>query len=262
MKRTEIDRAKIELPDTFRHLLGNGRIYDSSCSPEARVYFIERDGGMYLKRGGVGALETEAMLDGYFASLGLGPEVLEYTQCDGYDWLLTRRVHGEDCTHGIYLDDPKRLSALLGESLRALHAIDPSGCPVRDRVSVYLRTAHENYESGSYDTSHFPDSFGYRSAEEAYAVLRDGEGALRSDTLIHGDFCLPNVMLDGWRLSGYIDLGAGGIGDRHIDLFWGCWTLGFNLHTDAYRDRFLDAYGRDGVDTEILRTVAAAEVFG
>ena len=176
MKRTEIDKSKIALPDVFARMLGDGRIYDSSCSPEARVYLLDCDGGMYLKRGGAGALETEAMLDGYFASLGLGPEVLEYTHCDGYDWLLTRRVHGEDCTHGIYLDDPRRLSALLGESLRALHAIDPSGCPVRDRVSVYLKTAHENYENGSYDTSHFPDSFGYRSAEEAYAVLRDGEG--------------------------------------------------------------------------------------
>lgn len=262
MNRIEIDREKVVLPDKFRRLIGDGRIYDSSCSPEARVYLLDCDGGMYLKRGDVGALETEAMLDGYFSSLGLGPEVLEYSRCDGYDWLLTRRVRGEDCTHSLYLEDPKRLSAMLGETLRALHEIDPSGCPVRDRVSTYLKTAHRNYASGCYDTSHFPDSFGYRSAEEAYAVLCDGEGALRSDTLIHGDFCLPNVMLDGWRFSGYIDLGAGGVGDRHIDLFWGCWTLGFNLHTDAYRDRFLDAYGRDRIDAQILKTVAAAEVFG
>ena len=32
--------------------------------------------------------------------------------------------------------------------------------------------------------------------------------------------------------------------------------------TDAYRDRFLDAYGRDKIDEEKLRIVAAAEVFG
>jgi kanamycin kinase len=38
--------------------------------------------------------------------------------------------------------------------------------------------------------------------------------------------------------------------------------LGFNLHTNAYRGRFFDAYGRDRVDEEILRVVAAAEVFG
>jgi kanamycin kinase len=34
------------------------------------------------------------------------------------------------------------------------------------------------------------------------------------------------------------------------------------LHTDAYRDRFFDAYGRDRVDEDKLRIIAAAEVFG
>jgi kanamycin kinase len=69
-------------------------------------------------------------------------------------------------------------------------------------------------------------------------------------------------MLDDWALSAFIDVDGGGVGDRHIDLFWGAWTLGFNLKTDKYRDRFLDAYGRDKVDTEVLKIVAAAEVFG
>ena len=59
-----------------------------------------------------------------------------------------------------------------------------------------------------------------------------------------------------------MDVGCGGVGDRHIDLFWGVWTLSFNLKTDRYRDRFLDAYGRDRVDETALKIVAAAEVFG
>jgi kanamycin kinase len=84
---------------------------------------------------------------------------------------------------------------------------------------------------------------------------------LKSDTLIHGDFCLPNVMLNNWQFSGLIDLGAAGAGDRHMDLHWGIWSLDFNLKTDAYRDRFLDAYGRDKIDMEILNSIGAFEVF-
>jgi kanamycin kinase len=45
-------------------------------------------------------------------------------------------------------------------------------------------------------------------------------------------------------------------------LFWGAWTLFFNLKTDQYRQRFIDCYGRDKVDDELLRVVAACEVFG
>jgi len=42
----------------------------------------------------------------------------------------------------------------------------------------------------------------------------------------------------------------------------GAWTLNFNLKTDKYRRRFLNANGRDQVDEEKLRIVAAIEVFG
>ena len=69
-------------------------------------------------------------------------------------------------------------------------------------------------------------------------------------------------MLNDWKLSAFIDVGYGGVGDRHIDIFWGIWTLGFNLKTNKYHERFLDAYGRDKVDEALLRVVAAAEVFG
>ena len=66
-------------------------------------------------------------------------------------------------------------------------------------------------------------------------------------------------MLDDFRFSGFIDVGNGGVGDRHIDLFWGAWTLRFNLKTDRYRERFFDAYGADKINKELIRAIAAAE---
>jgi len=262
MKRTLTNKIPIEdLPEEIRRLSEGCRIYDSSCSPEARVYFIDRDGGYYLKSSSVGSLKNEALMNGYFHSLGIGAEVLLYLSGDE-DILLTRRVTGEDCTHEKHLSEPKRLAELLGTELRRLHEIPYTGCPISDRTGNYIATVEENHRTGNYDSSHFPDSFGYRSADEAYATFSDGRAALKCDVLIHGDFCLPNVMLDGWRLSGYIDLGCAGVADRHIDLFWGVWTLWFNLKTNSYRERFLDAYGRDRVDEDMLKVIAAAEVFG
>jgi kanamycin kinase len=68
--------------------------------------------------------------------------------------------------------------------------------------------------------------------------------------------------LDNWRFSGFIDLASGGVGDRHVDIYWAMWSLGYNLKTDKYSGRFMDAYGRNLIDEERLRVVAAAEVFG
>jgi kanamycin kinase len=70
------------------------------------------------------------------------------------------------------------------------------------------------------------------------------------------------VILQNWSFSGFIDVGHGGIGDRHIDLYWGCWSLLYNLKEERWCSRFLDAYGRQDVDVKKLRILDAYEVFG
>jgi kanamycin kinase len=69
-------------------------------------------------------------------------------------------------------------------------------------------------------------------------------------------------MFDDWKFSGFIDLDCGGIGDRHVDLFWAIWTLRYNLKTNRYRERFMDAYGRAKINEDYLRVVAAVECWG
>ena len=137
-----------------------------------------------------------------------------------------------------------------------------TGCPVPDRTGDYVATVEQNRATGQFGGDLPPDSFGFRTADEAYAVFSAGKDALRSKVLLHGDYCLPNILLQDWALSGFIDVGCGGVGDRHIDLFWGAWTLQWNLKTDQYRSRFFDAYGRDALDEPLLEVIAAAEVFG
>ena len=143
-----------------------------------------------------------------------------------------------------------------------LHDTPVLGCPVPNRTADYLATARRNWEIKAYDVDLFPDNWGYATAEEAWDVIEKTGHLLKTDTLLHGDYCLPNIMLDDWRFSGFIDLDTAGVGDKHVDLFWGMWSLQFNLKTDKYKDRFLDVYGRENINTDIFRTVAAIEVFG
>ena len=260
MKRTPMLPDLENIPEMFHPLLRNTAVFDSSCSQEARVYFLDTEGGLYLKSAPKGTLQQEAALDAYFHSFGMGPEVLEYGSYDR-DWLLTRAVPGEDCTHQTYLDDPRRLAELTGQLLRQLHSRDYSRCPVQEHTARYIARATENHRAKRYDISLFPDNWGYTTPEEAWAVIEANAKYLKTDTLLHGDYCFPNIMLDNWKPSGFIDLGGAGVGDRHVDIFWGKWSLNFNLKTDKYCNRFLDAYGRENFDEEMLRVVAAIEVF-
>ena len=60
--------------------------------------------------------------------------------------------------------------------------------------------------------------------------------------LIHGDYCLPNVLVVDGRLSGLIDVGGAGLGDPQDDLAAAVWTLQYNYGAGFARE-FLDAYG-------------------
>ena len=261
MKRTPLPKLPDTLPARFCDRFRGAPVFDCSSSPEARVYFVDLDGGIYLKSAPPGTLAAEAKMTEYFHGKGLAPAVLDYVQADT-DLLVTCAARGEDATHPETLSDPCRLADTMGRALRALHETDGTGCPVPRRMDGYLALAEANYRAGKFDPSLFRGAFSFSTADEAYAVLTAGKGALQNDTLIHGDYCLPNIMLENFRVSAFIDLGNGGIGDRHVDLLWGAWTLVYNLKTDKYCDRFFDAYGRERVDADILRTVAAAECFG
>ena len=200
-----------------------------------------------------------------FHELGLGPEVVEYLPGGGThaDWLVTRAVIGDDCTAARYLAEPERLCDLLAVRLRTLHELfhtQPdrlAALNVPDVRTRYLSNVERGWRTGRFDAQFRPRT----TATDAYRIAAEAAGELRTDALLHGDYCLPNVILDDWHFSGFIDFDHAGLSDRHIDVFWGAWTLWFNLHTSAYCSRFLDAYGRDVIDEGKLAAIAAMECF-
>lgn len=262
MKRTKINIDIQSFPKEVTNIIKDADIYDSSCSQEAHVYFIDKGKGYFLKEAPFGALKTEALMHDYFNSLKFTSPVVLYKNTENKDYLLTERVVGEDCLDEIYISNPEKLCDVLGETLRILHDKSVKDCPVCDKADLYINSVKKGYESGRYEYDLFEGIWDFASKDEAWKAAKEGIDIFERNTLIHGDYCLPNIMLDNWRFSGFIDLGSSGIADRHIDILWGIWTLKFNLGTDKYTDRFIDAYGRDKVDKDKLRCIAAMEMFG
>lgn len=59
-------------------------------------------------------------------------------------------------------------------------------------------------------------------------------------TLIHGDCCLPNILVKDDKVVGFIDLGDSGIGDPWQDYAWSIWSLEYNLKTNKYTNLLLE----------------------
>lgn len=74
------------------------------------------------------------------------------------------------------------------------------------------------------------------------------------NVLIHGDYCLPNVLVRSGRLSAVIDVGLTGLGNPETDLAAGIWTLQYNYGRGHARE-FLAAYGWPPMSDEAIENL-------
>lgn len=257
MQKKRVQISPETFPGALRYLLDGAALYDSSCSSNASVYYA--DSGYYIKVDAPHELEREYTLCRLFFQQSLGIEPIAYLTEDR-DYLVTRAAAGQDFTH--LCSQPEALCALLASSLRLLHSRPINGFPLSIRQARYLDSARGNIHGGYYDPSAGMPRYPVDSKEQAWDIMQEKGHLLKADTLIHGDACLPNFMAHRGHFTAFIDLAMAGIGDKHIDLYWALWSLQYNLKTDRYADLFLDLYGRDCFSEEVLRTVAAFEVFG
>lgn len=254
-RKTDVDLGSF--PPEVRGAFAGANVYDSSSSDRARVYCC--DTGFYVKIAPKGQLAKEAELGRLFHSRGLGVEVVAYVSME-QDYLVTRSAAGEDLTH--FVQEPEKLCQALAKALRGLHGQPIDGVPVSAGISGYWEWADGDLSNRNCSDWVRMDRFPVGTKEEARAIVRANKHRLKADTLIHGDACLPNVILNHGKFETFIDFDLAGAGDRHIDLFWALWSLKYNLKTDKYTDLFLDLYGRDNFDPEMITVVAAFELLG
>ena len=192
---------------------------------------VMRCGDMFLKIDREGALQRSAIAQEYFAKMGLSAPLAAYERENGCDFLLVKAVPGENACAEKYLQQPERLAAMLGETMRMLHETDAADCTLLD--------ANER-------------ALSMYTAENGGSV-HEGAALLKKEVLVHGDHCLPNIFFENGRFTGYIDLGDAGIGDRHLDICCAAWSLGYNTGSGKWADALKDAYGRELIDERRLR---------
>ena len=224
------------------------KVRDVSGSSGALTVRLDADDGCYyLKSGEAGSLRREYEALRFFHPLGLAPEALGYESGER-DCLLMRPLPGSPAVSSQLMSHPDRLARALGRALRDFHDRGIGDCPFSNSAADMLARVERNHRARELDEV-MARAIGETDIDRIYERIRAGARLLEDDVIVHGDFCLPNVFFDGeYRFAGFIDLGMAGRGDRHYDLYWGRWTLRYNLGTDAYGDAFFDAYGAADID--------------
>lgn len=176
------------------------------------------------------------------------PQILHTEEQDGMLWLLMSRLPGSMACAGQWRSDPERMVTVLAEAMKCLWTIDISGCPVDERMDEKLRQAEQIVRCGQVNMELVdPDTFGKNGFSSPAALLQwlKDHRPEPDPVLSHGDYCLPNLFIDHWKFSGFLDLGRCGISDRWMDIaiFW-----------RSLRDNFGGHYGEavPGFDPDIL----------
>lgn len=208
------------LPEVIRRSLktGDGRAEDIGMSGAAVLVYPEQV--LKVQPDGPEARNEVSMLRWLGDKLPV-PAVEAWTAEDGRAYLLMERCGGRMACDPAYLEDAETLVELLAGALKALWAVDVSGCPSCQGLSQKLAYARYNVEHGLVDTDRVePATFGpggFRDPAHLLAWLEDNRPA--EDTVLsHGDFCLPNIFGAGAELTGLIDLGKTGTADRWCDI--------------------------------------------
>lgn len=140
------------------------------------------------------------------------PRVLASGSRGDYEFLLTESVPGLPAHDRSAGWNRQEVASLVGKALREFHSASTADCPSRHPV--------------------------------AGPISREDE------VLVHGDYCLPNVLLDADRRH-YLDVGESGIGDRYIDIVAGIWSLRHNYGKGTVGN-LLGEYGLQTLDRRKL----------
>ena len=101
-----------EYPEQFEYILKDSKIYDSSSSPDAKVIYIQKDNGYFLKTAAKNVLHKEYLMTNYYNSLGLTCNIISYIS-NNQDYLLTEKIAGNDCIFEKYLENPKKFCDII-----------------------------------------------------------------------------------------------------------------------------------------------------
>jgi kanamycin kinase len=172
------------------------------------------------------------------------PEVIDSGSEDALDWLLVQALGGTDATKHPWRSDPARLVPALATGLAAFHAAAPAdACPFRFTLATAMEHVRRRVHDGIAKPTDLHPEHQHLTLERAVAEL-ERLAPRREDLVVcHGDYCLPNVLLDdAGNVTGYVDLGEMAVADRWFDIAVGAWSVTWNLGP-GWEELFFDAYG-------------------
>ncbi|MBI2171015.1 MAG: aminoglycoside 3'-phosphotransferase [Chloroflexi bacterium] len=215
----------------------------------ARTFRFEKPGSptFYLKmdsQATIHSLSQEKKVLEWLQGKLRAPQVIAYVEEGGSDYLLMSAVPGVDAATLAQADtqDKRELVRLLAQGLRQVHSLSMAGCSFDRTLAVEIEEAQHRAALGLVDPANFDPMRLGMQVDEMLAEVLSTRPNQEHASFTHGDYCLPNVIIQDGRVSGFVDWGRGGVGDPYKDIALAVRSIRFNLGP-GYEQTLFDAYG-------------------
>lgn len=170
------------------------------------------------------------------------PEVLYHDTDEVNEYLLITEIKGINASDKSNKANLSLLIEQLALGLKTIHSLSIESCPFNQNLDIKIEEARIRVENGHVDEEDFDEVRKGFKSRELFDELISKKPINEDLVFTHGDYCLPNIIIDGGKVSGFIDWGRAGVSDRYQDLALVIRSIYYNFGKE-YIPFFLKEYG-------------------
>lgn len=233
------------IPDIMKEMIeGYSFEVESIGCSGAHIYIFENDLVLKVEQKKSSSDEEYQMLQWLQGKLPV-PDIKYFHTGGTFNYLLMTRLHGRMACDPDIMSDLEHMARALAKGLKQLWQVDITGCPRIVNLDYQLSKALSRVENNLIDMEQVePDTFGdngFSNPMKLYEYLRDNRPE-KEKAFVHGDYCLPNVFIENNEVSGYLDIGNSGVGDRWQDIALAVRSMRYNLELIGKEEAYPSLY--------------------
>jgi len=155
---------------------------------------------------------------------------------------LLSEISGVDASDDSFSENVADVVEQLAKGLKMIHKLPIENCPFNQRLNYKIEIATERMISGLVEEEDFDEERQGRTAEDLFEELLATMPTDEDLVFTHGDYCVPNVILENGNLSGFVDWGSAGVADRYQDIALLTRSVRYNFGED-WEESVFEIYG-------------------
>lgn len=203
----------------------------------AQVFRLEKENkpSLYLKvdsRASKHSLRQEKLRLDWLENRLPVAEVLLFAEDENNEYLLLSEIPGLPASDDSWKRDAPRTIEQLAAGLKMIHDVPVQNCPFDARLARKIEIARQRMIKGLVEEEDFDEGRQGRTAESLFGELLETKPAGEDLVFTHGDYCVPNIILESGGLSGFVDWESAGVADRYQDIALLTRSVRYNFGSD------------------------------